>query len=64
VAALPRIINIVDVSMGDAKTVKGRGFVLSTSCLIKTYTFVQKPAAQKPGEQKNGEKDKKADAKK
>ena len=69
VAALPRIINIVDVSMGDAKTVKVQGFILTTSCIVKTYMFVQKPAdkkpvEQKPVEQKNGEKDKKADAKK
>ncbi len=69
VAGLPRIINIVDVSMGDAKTVKVQGFILTTSCIVKTYMFVQKPAdkkpvEQKPVEQKNGEKDKKADAKK
>jgi type IV pilus assembly protein PilO len=65
VAGLPRIINIVDVSMGDAKTVKVQGFILTTSCLIKTYMFVQKPVDKKPGEQKpveqkNGEKDKNA----
>jgi type IV pilus assembly protein PilO len=65
VAGLPRIINILDVSMGDAKTVKGKGFSLTTSCLIKTYMFVQKPVDNKPGaqksaEQKNGEKDKNA----
>jgi type IV pilus assembly protein PilO len=60
VAGLPRIINILDVTMGDAKTVKGQGFILTTSCLIKTYMFVQKPGGQKPTEQKNGEKDKNA----
>lgn len=65
VAGLPRIINIVDVSMGDAKTVKGQGFILTTSCLIKTYMFVQKPVDKKPGTQKptdekSGEKDKNA----
>lgn len=59
VAGLPRIINIEDVSMGDAKPVKGKGPLLTTSCIIKTYMFVQKP-----GEQMKGEKDKKADAKK
>jgi type IV pilus assembly protein PilO len=64
VAGLPRIINILDVSMGDAKTVKGQGFILTTSCIVKTYMFVQKPVDKKPGEKKNGEKDKKADAKK
>lgn len=65
VAGLPRIINILDVSMGDAKTVKVQGFILTTSCLIKTYMFIQKPVDKKPGEQKpaeqkNGEKDKNA----
>jgi type IV pilus assembly protein PilO len=55
VADLPRIINIGDVSMGDAKPVKGKGLLLTTSCIVKTYMFVQKPG---------GEKDKKADEKK
>ncbi len=64
VAGLPRIININDISMGDAKPVKGKGLLLTTSCLIKTYMFVQKPGLQKPAEPKNGEKDIKADAKK
>jgi type IV pilus assembly protein PilO len=69
VAGLPRIINIEDVSMGDAKTVQGRGLLLTTSCIVKTYMFVQKSMDKKPGEQKAGEqqqmeKDKKADAKK
>lgn len=59
VAGLPRIININDVSMGDAKPVKGKGLLLTTSCLIKTYMFIQKP-----GEQKAGEKDKRVDGKK
>jgi len=39
---LPRIINIEDVSVGDAKEVKGRGYIVNTSCLIKTYMFVDK----------------------
>lgn len=69
VASLPRIINIVDVSIGDPKPTKDKGMGLMTSCLIKTYMFVQKPeeqktGAQKPGEQKNESGDKKADEKK
>jgi len=69
VAGLPRIINIAEVSMGDAKSGKGKSLTLTTSCLIKTYMFVQKPAELKPGEQKpvelkNDEKDKKANEKK
>lgn len=53
VAKLPRIINIEDISMGDAKPVKGKGPLLTASCIIKTYMFVQKP----------GEKGKKTDEK-
>jgi type IV pilus assembly protein PilO len=54
VAKLPRIINIEDISIGDVKNPKGKGLVLNTSCIIKTYMFVQK----------TGEKDKKTDEKK
>jgi type IV pilus assembly protein PilO len=64
VADLPRIINIGEISMGDSKPVKGKGLLLTTSCLIKTYMFVPKPEELKTGEQKNGEKDKRSDAKK
>ena len=54
VAKLPRIINIEDVTMGDAKQIKGKGLLLNTSCIIKTYMFVQK----------TGEKGKNTDEKK
>jgi type IV pilus assembly protein PilO len=54
VAKLPRIINIEDVNMGDAKQIKGKGLLLNTSCIIKTYMFVQK----------TGEKGKSTDEKK
>lgn len=55
VARLPRIINIEDISMAEAKAmVKGVGPLLSTSCIVKTYMFVQK---------KKAEEDKKADEK-
>jgi type IV pilus assembly protein PilO len=49
VAELPRIINISDITMGDRKDVKGRGYVITASCTIKTYMFVDK-------KEKNGEK--------
>jgi type IV pilus assembly protein PilO len=42
VAKLPRIINISEISMGDRKDVKGKGYVINTSCTIKTYVFVDK----------------------
>ena len=42
VAKLPRIVNISDISMGDRKDVKGRGHVITTSCIVKTYMFVDK----------------------
>ncbi|MDI6775638.1 MAG: type 4a pilus biogenesis protein PilO [Syntrophales bacterium] len=42
VARLPRIVNIEDVSMVKEKDVKGSGHLLSTSCVAKTYMFVEK----------------------
>lgn len=42
VARLSRIVNVVDIVMGDVKEVKGRGRVLKTSCTVKTYMFVDK----------------------
>lgn len=49
VAKLPRIVNISDISMGDRKEVKGKGYVINTSCTIKTYMFVDKkePVSEK-----------------
>jgi type IV pilus assembly protein PilO len=41
VARLPRIVNIEDITMGDAQDVKGRRIV-KTSCTVKTYMFVDK----------------------
>jgi type IV pilus assembly protein PilO len=42
VAKLPRIVNISDITMGDRKDVKGRGYVITASCTIKTYMFIDK----------------------
>ena len=42
VARLPRIVNIEDITMGDAQEVKGRGRIVKTSCTVKTYMFVDK----------------------
>jgi type IV pilus assembly protein PilO len=42
IAKLPRIVNISDIIMGDRKDVKGRGYVITASCTIKTYMFVDK----------------------
>jgi type IV pilus assembly protein PilO len=42
VAKLPRIINVSDISMGDIRDVKGRGQIISASCTIKTYMFIDK----------------------
>ena len=42
VAKLPRIINISDITMGDRKDVKGRGYMITASCTMKTYMFVDK----------------------
>ena len=42
VAKLPRIVNVSAISMGDRKDVKGRGTVLTASCTVKTYMFIDK----------------------
>ncbi len=42
ISKLPRIINISDITMGDRKDVKGRGYVITASCTIKTYMFIDK----------------------
>jgi type IV pilus assembly protein PilO len=42
VARLPRIINIESITMGEGAEVKGRGYVIKTNCIIKTYMFVEK----------------------
>jgi type IV pilus assembly protein PilO len=42
VARIPRIINIEDIAMGDAQEVKGRGRIIKTSCIVKTYMFVER----------------------
>ena len=42
VARLPRIVNIEDITIGDAQEVKGRGRIVKTSCMVKTYMFVDK----------------------
>ncbi len=42
VARLPRIVNIEDITMGDAQEVKGRGRIVKTACTVKTYMFVDK----------------------
>lgn len=46
VAKLPRIVNIEDITIGDGKDVKGRGRVVNTSCVIKTYMFLEKKDAK------------------
>ena len=52
VAKLPRIINIEDISMYPGKEVKGLARPLYTSCVIKTYMFVEKREGKKVEEKK------------
>ena len=42
VSKLPRIVNVSDISIGDRKEVKGRGYLITASCTIKTYMFIDK----------------------
>ncbi len=52
VARLPRIINIEEIAMSEGKDVKGRGRYISTSCIIKTYMFLEKLGEKKTDEKK------------
>jgi type IV pilus assembly protein PilO len=42
IAKLPRIVNVEEIAMGEAKDVKGKGRIVRTSCTVKTYMFVDK----------------------
>jgi len=42
VAKLPRIVNVEDIAMADAKDVQGKGWIVKTSCTVKTYMFVDR----------------------
>jgi type IV pilus assembly protein PilO len=42
IAKLPRIVNVEEIAMSDAKNVKGKGWTVRTSCTVKTYMFVDK----------------------
>ena len=59
VGKLPRIINVVNFNMTQAKDVKGKAemdIFVRTSCLVNTYRFVEKKAEEKKSEEKKGEK--------
>ena len=47
VARLPRIVNIEDIAMTETKDVR-RGHLIVTSCVIKTYMFLEKMDEKKP----------------
>lgn len=51
VAKLPRIINIEEITMIEGKDVRGKRH-LTTSCMIKTYMFVEKMDEKKADEKK------------
>ncbi|MGV8079018.1 MAG: type 4a pilus biogenesis protein PilO [Syntrophales bacterium] len=46
VAKLPRIVNIEEITMGEGTDLKGQR-VLTTSCIIKTYMFLDKADEKK-----------------
>lgn len=46
VAKLPRIVNIEEITMGEGKDLKGQR-ILTTSCIIKTYMFLDKADEKK-----------------
>lgn len=42
VARYPRIVNVEQIEMGESSDLKGRGRIVKTSCIVKTYMFVDK----------------------
>ena len=42
-ASLPRIVNVVEITMAEGTHVKGTESAIKTDCIIKTYMFVDKP---------------------
>jgi type IV pilus assembly protein PilO len=43
IAKLPRIVNVEEIAMSEAKkNVKGKEWIVRTSCTVKTYMFVDK----------------------
>lgn len=42
VAELPRIVNVSDIIIGDRKEAKGKGYIVTSTCTIKTYMFIDK----------------------
>jgi type IV pilus assembly protein PilO len=42
VAKLPRIVNVEDIEIAEAKALKGGEMIVKTSCKMKTYMFVDR----------------------
>jgi type IV pilus assembly protein PilO len=53
VSKLPRIVNVSGIVMGDRKEIKGRGYLITASCMVKTYMFIDK---EKTSEKQNEKK--------
>jgi len=47
IAGLPRIVNVEDIAMSEAKSTKGRGRYINTLCTVKTYMFLEKVDGKK-----------------
>lgn len=52
-ARLPRIVNIEDVSIGATKDTTAKNPVVATSCVVKTYMFLEKKGSPTPTAKKN-----------
>lgn len=42
VGRFPRIVNVEQIEIGESPDAKGRGRVVKTSCIVKTYMFVDR----------------------
>jgi type IV pilus assembly protein PilO len=60
VSKLPRIINVIDFNLTKAKETKGKSeneILLTTSCMISTYRFMEQKSEGKKSETKPGPKE-------
>lgn len=49
VSKLPRIINVENLVLGERKATKGKGDEIITTCVIKTYMFLDKEKSSEKG---------------
>jgi type IV pilus assembly protein PilO len=56
VSRLPRIVNIEEIGMGEGKDTPAKVRVVSSTCIVKTYMFLEKKEETKPPPDEKGKK--------